>query len=129
MTKRSRLLLGLLIGFLAAAGIAAYFAYETFYNQTLEESALTQVRVEELNETDPVQLRIIVKSLNSSQDIRKVTASTQGRSISIQYHLALAGLTKSKLGWHEPYLLTVPDSVNEVRFGRRSQLIWRRGTR
>ena len=129
MTKRSRLLLGVLIGFLAAAGIAAYFAYETFYNQILEESALTQVRVEELNDAHPVQLRIIVKSMNSSQDIRKVTASTYGRSIRVQYHLALAGLTNSKLGWHEPYLLTVPDSVNEVRFGRRSQLIWRRDTR
>ena len=126
MTKRSRFLLGGLFGFIAAIGVVAYFAYATFYNQILEESALTQVSVEELNGTHPVQLRIIVKSFNSSQDIRTVTTKMQGGSISVQYHLALAGLAKPKLGWHEPYLLTVPDSVNEVRFGRGSYLIWRR---
>jgi hypothetical protein len=128
VTKRSRFLLGALIGFLAAIGIAAYYAYAPLYNQILEESPVTQVMVEEVNGTQPLQLRITVKSLNSAQDIRTVTAKTQGRSVNVQYHLALTGLVKPQLGWHEPYLLTVSDSVNEVRFGRCSQVIWRRNT-
>jgi len=129
VTKRSRLLLCVLFGFLAAIGIAAYYAYAAFYNQILEESAITRVRVEELNGTHPLQLRITIESLNSAQDIRAVTTKTQMGSVSVQYHLALAGLVKPQLGWHEPYLLTVPDSVNEVSFGRNSQVIWRRDIR
>lgn len=129
MTKRSRFLLGILFGFLAAIGIGAYYAYATFYNQILEESALTQVKVDELNGTHPLQLKITIKTVNSAQDIRTVTTKRHGRSVNVRYHLALAGLAKPQLGWHEPYLLTVPDSVNEVRFGRGSHVIWRRDTR
>jgi hypothetical protein len=129
MTKRSRFVLGILLGLLAGIGIAASYAYATFYNQILEESATTRVKVEELNGTHPLQLRITIQSLNSAQDIRTVTTKSQGKSVSVRYHLALAGLVKPQLGWHEPYLLTVPDSVNEVRFGRDSQVIWRRDTR
>lgn len=110
-------------------GIAAYYAYETFYNQILEQSAITRVKVEELNGTHPLQLKITIQSLNSAQDIRTVTTKRQGKLVSVRYHLALAGLVKPQIGWHEPYLLAVPDSVNEVRFGRDSQVIWRRDTR
>lgn len=128
MTKRSRFRLGILFGFLAAIGIAASYAYATFYDQILEESSLTRVKVEELNGTHPLQLRITVQSLNSAQDIRAVTTKRQGESVGVRYHLALAGLVKPQLGWHEPYSLTIPDSVSEVRFGRDSQVVWRRDT-
>ena len=128
MTKRSRFLPGILFGFLAAIAIAAYYAYATFYNQILEESAMTRVNVEELDGTHPLQLRVTIQSFNSAQDIRTVTAKRQRKSVSVRYHLALAGLVKPQLGWHEPYLLTVPDSVNEFRFGRDSQVIWRSDT-
>ena len=128
MTKRSRFLLGILFGLVAAIGIAAYYAYATFCNQILEKSAMTRVTVEELNGTHPLQLKITIQSLNSGQDIRTVTTKRQGKSVSVRYHLALAGLVKPQLGWHEPYFLTVPDSVDEVRFGRGSQVIWRRPT-
>jgi hypothetical protein len=42
--KRWRFLLGVMLGFVVAFGIAAYYAYASFYNQILEESALTRVR-------------------------------------------------------------------------------------
>ena len=78
MTKRSRFLFGLLLAILAAIGIAAYYAYGTFFNQILEESAVTRVRAEEVSGAHPVQLRITVDSLNSGQDIRTVTAARHG---------------------------------------------------
>lgn len=129
MTKRSRFFLGLLLVLLATIGIAGYYAYETFFNQILEESAVTQVKVEVLSDAHPVQLRITVKSVNSGQDIRTVTATRHGESLNVRYHLAVAGLVKPQQDWHKPYSLTVPDSVNQVTFGRGSQVIWRRGTR
>jgi hypothetical protein len=126
--KRSRFLLGVLFGLLAVFGIGAYYAYATLYNQILEMSATTRVKADALNGADPLQLRITITSLNSAQDIRTVTTKMHGKSVIVRYHLALAGLVKPQLGWHEPYLLTVPDSVNEVRFGRGEQVIWVRET-
>lgn len=80
MKKHSRFLFGVLLGFLCAIGVAGYYAYEILYNEILEESAATQVSVEELNVSHPRQLRITVKSINSGQDIRTVTTKSRGRA-------------------------------------------------
>jgi hypothetical protein len=58
--------------------------------------------------------------------VRAITAKKRGDSVTVLYHLALAGLAKPKLAWGGAYVLEVPDSVNDVRFGRRGDVIWHR---
>jgi hypothetical protein len=125
---RSRLVLGLLVVFLAALSVAGYKAYTAFYNQILERSETWHFRVEEVSGTSPLQLRITTDPLESAPVIRKVTIRGHNKEITVLYHLALAGLAKPTLNWGEAYSLTVPDSVNEVRFGRRAEIIWRRSS-
>jgi hypothetical protein len=128
MSTRSRFLLALLAVCLSAVGTAAYKAYAVFYNQILEKSETWHLNVEEVSNTSPLQLRITTGTIQSAPIIRSVTVEERDGEITILYHLAVAGLAKPALNWGEAYVLTVPDSVNEVRFGRHSQVIWRRST-
>jgi hypothetical protein len=126
-TARSRLALALIVVFLSALGIAAYMVYTAFYNQILEKSMAT-IKVEEIRGTSPLQLRIMIDSSNSALVIRSVTTRRRGSEITVFCHQALVGLAKSTVDWGKAYVLTVPDSVNEVRFGRGSVVIWRRSS-
>ncbi len=126
MKKRSHFFPLALLGVLAFAGIAAHAAYSTLYNRVLEKPQLSQVGVEEVAGTYPLQLKITVKAVNDWQDIRSVTTVTRGGAMTVLYHLSLASLAKPGVSWHDPYLLSVPDTVNEVRFGHHQAIIWQR---
>jgi hypothetical protein len=124
--KRSRILFALVLGFLFLSGNAAYNVYAAFYNHIMERSEAWHLTVEEVDGTHPLQLRITTGTVASAPIIRRVTTKRQGRAITVRYHLALAGLAKPELMWGAAYVLTVPDSVSELRFGRRSEVIWQR---
>jgi hypothetical protein len=128
MTKRSKFLTGLLIGLAIGIGVIAYAAWSALYDHIMTMGEVQHMKVEEMSGTHPLQLKITFQTGDSALVTRTVTAKQRGQSVTILYHLALTGLVKPEFGWHEPYLLTVPDSVNEVRFGD-SQVIWRRDTR
>lgn len=123
---RFRLVFAIFVVFLCALSIAGYKAYATFYNQILERPDAWHLRVEEIRGTSPLQLRITTDTTQSAPVIRKVTIRKHDREMTVLYHLASAGLAKPTLNWGEAYTLTVPDSVNEVRFGRHADVIWRR---
>lgn len=125
-TARSRLSIGILGAVLCALSLAAYKAYTTLYDQILERSGTWHLKVEEVDGASPLQLRITTDTMESAPVIRKVTTRTHNGETTILYHLALAGLAKPALYWGKAYILTVPDSVNEVRFGRQETIIWRR---
>lgn len=112
--------------FLSALGIAAYKAYAIFYNQILEPSQTWHLRVDEISGTSPLQIRITTDPYLSGEVVRKVTISRRGDGLTVLYHLAIAGLAKPGLNWGEAYTLTVPDSVNKVRFGHDGKIIWHR---
>lgn len=128
MTKTvlSRFVLVLLVACLFALGMAAFKAYTILYNHILERSEAWHLRVEEVSRTFPLQLRITTDTIQSAPVIRSVTVKRHGSEMTVLYHLAVAGLAKPALNWGEAYVLIVPDSVSEVRFGRRSEIIWRR---
>jgi hypothetical protein len=125
-TARSRLSIGIPVVVLCALSLAGYKAYTTLYDQILERSGTWHLKVEEINGTSPLQLRVTTDTMGSAPVIRKVTTRRHNGEITILYHLALAGLAKPALYWGKAYTLTVPDSVNEVRFGRQEIVIWRR---
>jgi hypothetical protein len=125
-SARSRLILAVLVVFFSALSIAGYKAYAAFYNRPLERSEAWHLTVEEVSGTSPLQLRITTDTMQSAPVIRRVTIRRRDTEMTVQYHLALAGLAKPTLNWGEAYKLTIPDSVNEVRFGHHGEVIWRR---
>jgi hypothetical protein len=126
MKNRSRILAVVIIGFCAISSIVGYNAYSAFYNHIMEPSEVSQFRVEPVQGTHPLQLRILVETNQSAPVIRAITTKESGTSVTVLYHLALAGLAKPKLSWGHAYLLEVPDSVTDVQFGRHPKVIWHR---
>ena len=126
MKKRHRFLVVFSLALVSIIGLAAYNAYSAFYNHIMEKSEAWHLKVEEVNGTHPLQLRIMIDPLGSAPIIRGVSVKTHGAEMTIMYHLALSGLAKPNLTWGEVYVLTVPDSVKDVRFGRSNELIWQR---
>ena len=123
---RIRIIVFFVAVFLSLLGFAGYKAYAVFYNQILEQSETWHFEVEEVSSTSPLRLRITTGTIQSAPIIRNVTIEKHGGEMTVLYHLAIAGLAKPILNWGAPYTFTVPDSVNEVRFGRRAEIIWRR---
>ena len=126
MKNRSRLLAVIIVAFCALLSIAGYKAYSAFYNHIMEPSEAWSFKVEPVQGTHPLQLRISAGPNQSSQVIRAITIKKSGTSVTILFHLAMAGLVKPKLAWGEDLVLEVPDEVTDVRFGRHSEVIWHR---
>lgn len=127
--RRFRLVPILFVAFLGALGVAGYKAYTVFYDQILELPQTWHLKVEEMRGTSDLQLEITTGTTQSAPVIRKVTIQRHDREITILYHLAISGLAKPTLNWGEPYRFTVPDSVDEVRFGKNATVIWHRVAR
>ena len=124
MKTRHRFLVVFLLAILSVVGIASYKVYSTLYNHVMEKSEAFHLRVEEVSGTRPLQLRITTDPLASAPIIRSISVKTHSAEMTISYHLALAGLAKPTLSWGQAYILTIPDSVKEVRFGHSNELIW-----
>lgn len=112
-------LLALLV--LVIAG--GYRVYNMLFNVILEARDVQNFRVQEVQEKYPTELRLSGLAFNSSMGIRNITTEKYGPVLTVLVHLSLAHRANSG---NFDYQLTVPDSVNEVRFGRSSVAIWKR---
>jgi hypothetical protein len=129
MTRSTRKLVLILLGvFVAGSSVTAYWLYEGFYNRILESEDIDHFNVEELRETHPTILRISMQPFGSADVLRTITTKKKSQTLIVFAHSGLSGLVKPNFNWDKDFELTVPDSVNEVRFGRRKTLIWKRGT-
>jgi hypothetical protein len=117
----------ILFGFLAVGSCAAmYKLYGMFYNVILEQKDVQNFKVKESPEAERVRLNISGHPFYSGMAVRTITEKKDGPTITISVHLAVIGLMKSKRTGIFEYELIVPESVDEVRFGRTSTLIWKR---
>lgn len=120
---RSRFPLLLFVLGMPSIGIAAYGAYVALFDHILEKSEAWHLKVEEVKGTSP-QLKITIDPTEGWAVVRRVSVERNGSEMTILYHLGLSGKAPPAVIWGKPYTLTLPDSVTEVRFGRRSETIW-----
>lgn len=73
----------------------------------------------------PLALKISGLAFHSAMSVEKITTKIEGPLLTIYVHLTVA---KSGLSGRFEYELSVPDSVNEVRFGKEKFVIWKRKT-
>jgi len=123
VSKRISILI--LLALLVAGGGA--YVYIALYDHILDPMGVDRFDVEEIDGTHSTRLKISARLLFSGEVIRTITEKQDGPTITILVHLALVGLAKPKTTGGLEYEFSVPDSVNEVRFGRSSTLIWKRG--
>ena len=126
MKTRHSILVVLLLAVVSIVGFSAYKLYSALYDHIMEKSEAVRIRVEEVSGTHPLQLKITTDISNGFEIVRSVSVKTHGAEMTIFYHVALAGLGKPVLYWGLPYTVTIPDSVKELRFGRRKEAIWER---
>ena len=129
IAPRRRVLLPLAV-LAVVASVSMYWLYGEIYNRTIDWNEVWHLKVEELPGAYPTELRISGPLLSSSEFVRTTTEKRIGPTIVVSAHLALCGLgfAQPKNGWKVDYEMSVPDSVNEVQSGRRSTVIWRRGS-
>jgi hypothetical protein len=97
--------------------------YNMLFNVILEARDVQIFKVQEVQGKYPTQLRLSGFAFNSSMGIRNITTRRDGPVLTLLVHLSLAHRANSG---NLNYELTVPDSVNEVHFGRSSTTIWKR---
>ena len=102
---------------------AMYRLYVAAHDRILEPIDIVMFKVEEVSGAHPTQLRISGGTSSSAESVYKITSKTEGRTIVVLVH---AGIARKGTTGDIKYELSVPDSVNEVRFGRSSTLIWKR---
>jgi hypothetical protein len=125
-----RKLVLILLAFLAVGScIAAYELYDPLYNVILESNRIAHFNVEEIRGTHPTKLRISGNPMSAVMIVRDVSEKKDGSTITVWVHLAMVHIAKPLRSdaWLD-YELIVPDSVNEVRFGRNATPIWKRGS-
>ncbi len=111
-----------LLVLLAVGGCIAL--YNMFFDVTLESKDVQNFKVEELSGAQPTRLKLSGLAFNSSMGVRQITTKRDGAAIVVFVHLSLA---QRRASGNFAYELTVPNSVNEVRFGHSATPIWRRG--
>ncbi len=112
-----------LLVLLAVAGCMAL--YNMFFDVILEPKDVQTFKVQELRGTHPTRLQLSGLAFNSSMGVRKITTKRDGTAVVVLVHLSLAHRGASG---NFAYELTIPDSVNEVRFGHSVTPVWKRGT-
>ena len=110
-----------------AAYLATYKAYNAAYNVIPESKEIGDLKVEELSRTGETKLKISGFPFYSGMVVRSISTKRAGPIITVSLHMALVGLAQPRRPGRFEYELTVPDSVDEVRFGRDAKPIWRRG--
>lgn len=98
--------------------------YNMFFDVILEPKDVQNFKVEKLPGT-PTRLMLSGLAFNSSMGVRKITTKRDGTAVVVLVRLSLAHRGASG---NFAYELTVPDSVNEVRFGHSVTTVWKRGT-
>lgn len=113
---------------MAVAGgccVAAYWLYKSALDVILEPKDVIFLKVKEEPGVRPTELQIDSATSSSAMSVYKITTRTEGAAIVVLVH---AGVARRGTSGTIKYELSVPDSVDEVRFGRSSALIWKRGS-
>jgi len=84
-----------------------------------------QLKVTEVPDRTPLVLKISGLAFHSALAVEKITTKTEESSLIVYVQLTIARPGLSGRFEHE---LSVPDSVNEVRFGKERFVIWKRKT-
>jgi len=113
-----------LLVLLAVGGCMAL--YNMFFDVILESKDVQNFKVQEVQGTHPTWLQLSGLAFNSSMGVRKISTKRDGTAVVVLVHLSLAHRAASG---NFAYELTVPDSVNEVRFGHSVTPVWKRATR
>lgn len=104
----------------------SYRAYNELYNLPLEARLIANFKVEQTRRDSPVTLNMSGQPMYSGMVVRNVTTKTHGSVLFVTPHLALVGLAKPIAQGTFEYQLVVPDSVDEVRFGKSGAPVWKR---
>ena len=113
---------------LIAAAILCLCAIGYFYWHTvgvLEYGATRDLKVVSLYSPKPT-MHISGFSGHSALAVKKITTEREGPSIIVLVHLFPA---RGKRSGNFEYDVPIPDSVNEIRFGKDKVLIWKRGSK
>lgn len=95
----------------------------------LEPRGVHGFKVEELLGAKPTGLRISGRCRGGAMAVSRITSKVEESSMVVQVHVALVVLMRRGSSGSFQYELSVPDSVNEVRFGNSLTPVWRRGTK
>lgn len=120
----SRLVRVVLVLVLSGCCVVAYWLYKSAFDVILESKDVIFLKVREEPGVRPIKLQIDSATSSSAMSVYKIATRTEGSTIVVLIH---AGLAKEGTSGTIKYELSVPDSVNEVRFGRNATLIWKRG--
>ncbi len=126
MKYRYRLVAAVSVVLCFVCSIAGYKLCSAFYNHIMGKSEVDYFMVEPVKDAHSLQLRISIKPNQSAFMIRAISVKRHGSTITVLYHLSKPGLFNPALAWDSAYVLTVPDSVNEIRLGRDAVIIWHR---
>jgi hypothetical protein len=90
----------------------------------LERKYVVHLQVVELQHGRSTVVRISSLSGLSAYSVKKITSHVEGdmKTVIVRLFLARRGTSGNF-----QYDVLVPESVNEIRFGQASELIWRRG--
>jgi hypothetical protein len=126
---KSRILIVFSVTAVVVLCVFSYRAYHELYNVTLESDLISDFKVEQLRDTSPITLKMSGQPMYSGMIVRKVTTKTRGRVMVVTAHLALVGLARPITPGQFQYQLTVPESVDEIRFGTQGTPVWKRNER
>jgi hypothetical protein len=121
MNRGIQILLVLLV---AGCCAAAYWLYKSAFDVVLEPKDVIFIKVKEEPGVRPTKLQIDSATSSSAMSVYKIATRTEGSAIVVLVH---AGMARRGTSGTIKYELSVPDSVYEVRFGRSSTVIWKRG--
>jgi hypothetical protein len=113
----------LLVFFAAGFCVGSYWLYKSAFDVVLEPKDVVNLKVREEPKFRPLVLRMDGATASSAMSIYKIATRTDGSTITLLVH---AGLAKRGTSGTFHYDLSVPDSVDEVQFGRSSTAIWHR---
>ena len=103
-----------------------YRAYNELYNKPLDTRLMADFKIEQVPSGTPVTLKISGRPIYPAMVVRSVTTETRGSVLFVTPRLALNGLAKPITQGKFEYQFVVPDSIDEVRFGKSAATVWRR---
>ncbi|MFI5103207.1 MAG: hypothetical protein ACHP9V_07575 [Terriglobales bacterium] len=111
---------------MAVVAVAVFIlvAYVLWWNTIiLEREAVIHLQVIELQHGRSTVVRISGLSGHSALSVKKITSHVENGEITVIVRLFLA---REGTSGNFQYDVPVPESVNEIRFGQKKELIWRR---
>lgn len=106
-----------------AAGLV--FSSEESLAMILEHKDTLQFKVQQLPDQVPLKIKVSGLSGHSALSVSKITTEINGSVLIIYVHLTLATISGETSGRFD-YELIIPDSINEIKFGKKKVSIWKR---